>query len=78
MSDLDVGALPEVKATVAVQNKATGQQVVRRDVMVPHESTEVVIGEPGPGSYLVTVTGPAGAAAVSDIFAVASPGDVEG
>jgi hypothetical protein len=78
MSDLDVGALPEVKATVAVQNKATGQQVARRDVMVPQGPTEVVIGELGPGSYLVTVTGPAGAAAVSDIFAVASPEDVEG
>ncbi|MGH3821959.1 MAG: esterase/lipase family protein [Pseudonocardiaceae bacterium] len=78
ISDLDFGTLPEVAATVAVQDKATGQQVARRDVMVTREPTEVVLGEPGPGSYLLTVTGPTGAAAVSDIFAVASPEEVEG
>lgn len=78
LSDLDSGTLPELKATVAVQDKATGQQVACRDAMVPQGATEVVIGELDPGSYLVKVTGPAGAAAVSDIFAVASPEDVEG
>ena len=78
ISDLDFGTLPEVATTVAVQDKATGQYVARRDVMVTREPTTVVLGEPGPGSYLLTVTGPAGAAAVSDIFAVASAQDVEG
>ena len=78
ISDLDPGTFPEVKATVAVHDRATGQHVACRDVVVPQGPTEVVIGEPGPGSYLVTVTGPAGTAAVSDIFAVASPADVEG
>lgn len=77
LSDLDFGTLQEVAATVAVQDKETGQQVARRDVVVPRDRTEVVLGEPGPGTYLLTVTGPAGAAVVSDVFAVASPEEVE-
>lgn len=78
LSDLDLGTLQEVETTVAVQDKATGQQVAHRDVVVPRERAEVVLGELDPGTYLLTVSGPAGAAAVSDVFAVASVAEVEG
>jgi hypothetical protein len=78
LSDLDPGTLPEVKATISVQDTATGQEAARRDVVVARERTEVVLGEPGPGTYLLTVSGPGGAAAVSDVFAVASPSEIGG
>jgi hypothetical protein len=72
LSDLDFGTWQQVKSTVAVLDRSTGQEVARREVMVPRERIEVMLGEPGPASYLLTVIGPAGAAGVSDIFAVAS------
>ena len=78
LSDLDLGTLPEVRATVSMQNKVTGEEAAHRDVVVPRERTEVVLGEPGPGTYLLTVSGPGGTAAVSDILAVASPEELEG
>jgi hypothetical protein len=61
-----------------MQNKVTGEEAAHRDVVVPRERTEVVLGEPGPGTYLLTVSGPGGTAAVSDILAVASPEELEG
>ncbi|MGH3754951.1 MAG: lipase/acyltransferase domain-containing protein [Pseudonocardiaceae bacterium] len=78
LSDLDLGTLQEVETTVAVQDKATGRPVAHRDVVVPRDRTEVVLGELTPGTYLLTVSGPAGTAEVSDVFAVASPEEVEG
>jgi pimeloyl-ACP methyl ester carboxylesterase len=78
LSDLDPDTLPEVTATVSVQNTATGEVLARRDVVAPRDRREVVLGEPGPGTYLLTVSGPDGAAAVSDVFAVASPDELEG
>jgi pimeloyl-ACP methyl ester carboxylesterase len=78
LSNLDPGTLPEVKATVSVQNKATGQEDSRRDVVVPRQGTEVVLGESGPGTYLLTVSGPGGVAAVSDVFAVAAADELDG
>jgi pimeloyl-ACP methyl ester carboxylesterase len=78
LSDLDFGTLQVVKTTIVVQNEATGQQVARRDIVVPRERTEVVLGELAPGTYLLTVSGPAGTAQVSDVFAVASPEEVGG
>jgi pimeloyl-ACP methyl ester carboxylesterase len=78
LSDLDLGTLAEVNATVSVQDKATGEETARRDVTVPRERTEIVLGEPGPGTYLLTVSGPNGTAAVSDVFAVASVEELEG
>jgi pimeloyl-ACP methyl ester carboxylesterase len=77
LSDLDPGTLPEIKATVSVQDKATGEETARREVIVPRERTEIVLGEPGPGTYLLTISGPGGTAAVSDVFAVASPDELE-
>ncbi|MGH3698365.1 MAG: lipase/acyltransferase domain-containing protein [Pseudonocardiaceae bacterium] len=78
LSDLDLGTLQEVQTTVAVQDQATGQHVTHRDVVVPRDRTEVVLGELGAGTYLLTVSGPAGAAEVSDVFAVASVAEVGG
>jgi pimeloyl-ACP methyl ester carboxylesterase len=78
LSDLDFGTLPEVKATVSVQNEETGEEAIRRDVVVPRERREIVLGKPGPGTYLLTVSGPGGTAAVSDVFAVASADELGG
>lgn len=78
VSDLDSGTLPEVKATVSIQDKETGAEAARRDVVVPRERMEVVLGEPGPGTYLVTVSGPDRTATVSDVFAVASTEELGG
>jgi hypothetical protein len=78
LSDLDRETSPEVKATVSVQNKATGEVTARRDVVVQRERTEVVLGEPAPGTYLLTVNGPGDSAAVSDVLAVASLDELEG
>jgi hypothetical protein len=78
LSDLDLGTLQHVDATVAVHDQGTGQEVARRDVTVPRDPAEVVLGELVPGTYLLTVSGPAGAATVSDVFAVASLEEVEG
>jgi hypothetical protein len=50
----------------------------RRDVVVQRERTEVVLGEPAPGTYLLTVNGPGDSAAVSDVLAVASLDELEG
>jgi len=78
LSDLDAGTLPEVKATVMVQDKATGEEAARREVTVPRERTEIVLGEPGPGTYLLTVSGPSSAATASDVFAIASAEELAG
>jgi hypothetical protein len=78
LSDLDRETSPEVKATISVQNKATGEVAARRDVVVQRERTEVVLGEPAPGTYLLTVNGPGDSAAVSDVLAVASLDELEG
>ena len=72
LSNLDPGTLPEVKATISVLSKESGQEVVRREVALARERTEFVLGEPGPGTYLLTVSGLGATAPVSDVFAVAS------
>jgi hypothetical protein len=77
-SNLDPNTLPEVKATVSVRDKATGREAARRDVVVPRQRTEVMLGEPSPGTYLLRVSGPNGAATVSDVFAVASVDELDG
>lgn len=78
LSDLDAGTLPEVKATVSVHDQVTGEQAAHREVTVPRERIEVVLGEPGPGTYLLTVSGPRGTAATSDVFAIASAEELGG
>ena len=41
LSDLDLDTLSEVTATVSVQNKATGEVLARRDVVVPIASLHI-------------------------------------
>jgi pimeloyl-ACP methyl ester carboxylesterase len=78
LSLLDRGTLPDVELTVSVRDEATGAEVLRRDVRVPREPTPVELGPLPSSSYVVTLTGGGSASPASDVFAVASPEDVDG
>lgn len=78
LSALDRGTLSDVELTISVQDEATGAEVLRRDLVVPREATPVELGPLPSSSYVVTLSGGAGASPASDVFAVASPEDVDG
>jgi pimeloyl-ACP methyl ester carboxylesterase len=73
LSALDVGSLPEVETTLTVNEHATGTQVVQRTLIIPRETSEIILGELPPGTYTINVAGGQASAPVSDIFAVAAP-----
>jgi len=76
-SSVDESLLPEVKATLEVTDRATGELARRLEMPVPRTLTDVDLGPLPPGSYTFEARGLPGTASLSDVLVVAGPEDLD-